>query len=74
MDLKNKVSLGAAWMPIVGWIFVLAIVAILTSLIIKKNKELAAEYALGDVKKKETFVQRAHYHIFRGYIVGGVCL
>ena len=36
-------SFGAVWMPIVGWIIVLAIVAVVTLLIIKKNKELKAE-------------------------------
>jgi hypothetical protein len=30
-------------MPIVGWIIVLAIVAVIALLIIKKNKELKAE-------------------------------
>ncbi len=39
-------SWGAAWMPIVGWAVVAAIVATLTTLILKKNKELKAEYAL----------------------------
>ena len=39
-------SFGAAWMPIVGWLIVLAIAAIITCLIIKKKKELKAEYAL----------------------------
>lgn len=34
---------GAVWMPIVGWIIVLAIVAVIALLIIKKNKELKAE-------------------------------
>ena len=36
-------SFGAVWMPIVGWIIVLAIVAVVALLIIKKNKELKAE-------------------------------
>ncbi len=39
-------SLGAAWMPIVGWIIVLACAAIITLLIIKKQKQIKAEYAL----------------------------
>jgi len=39
-------SFSEAWMPIVGWAIVLAIVAIFTALIIKKNKEIKAEYAL----------------------------
>jgi ferrous iron transport protein B len=39
-------SFGSAWMPIVGWTIVALIAAILTALIIKKNKEIKAEYAL----------------------------
>ena len=39
-------SFGSAWMPIVGWAIVAFIAAILTALIIKKNKEIKAEYAL----------------------------
>ncbi len=39
-------SFGAAWMPIVGWGIVLAIAAIFTFMIIRKNKQLKAEYAL----------------------------
>ena len=39
-------SFGAAWMPILGWAVVLAIAAIFTVLIIKKDKQLKAEYAL----------------------------
>ena len=40
-------SLGSAWIPVVGWVIVGIIVLIITLLIIKKNKELKAEYALG---------------------------
>lgn len=39
-------NFGAAWMPIVGWLVVLAIAAIIAVLIMKKNKELKDEYAL----------------------------
>ncbi len=39
-------SFGAGWMPILGWVIVLAIAAIITSLIIKKDKQIKAEYAL----------------------------
>ena len=39
-------SFGAIWMPILGWAVVLAIAAIFTVMIIRKNKELKAEYAL----------------------------
>ena len=45
--LFTKVSFGSIWMPIVGWIFVLAIVAVFTVMIIRKQKQLKAEYALG---------------------------
>ena len=41
-------------MPIVGWAFVAAIAALLTVLIIRKNKQLKAEYALNTKSKKET--------------------
>lgn len=37
---------GAVWMPIVGWAIVLTIAAIFTALIIRRNKQLANEYAL----------------------------
>ena len=50
-------SFGAVWMPIVGWAIVAAIVAVFTILIIRKNKQLKAEYALGTKvaeKAKET--------------------
>jgi len=39
-------SFGATWMPIVGWAIVLAIAAIFTVMIVRKNKQLKAEYAL----------------------------
>ena len=39
-------SFGSAWMPIVGWVIVLAIAAVFTLMILKKNRELKAEYAL----------------------------
>ena len=39
-------SLGAVWMPIVGWAVVLAIACLFTVMIIRKNKELKKEYAL----------------------------
>jgi len=47
-------NFGSAWMPIVGWIIVLAIAALFTFLIIKKNNELKEEYALNGVKASET--------------------
>ena len=48
-------SLGAVWMPIVGWAFIAAIAAILVVLISKKNRELKAEYVLDGkaAEKKE---------------------
>ena len=39
-------SFGALWMPIVGCAVVLAIVAIFAVLIVRKNRQLKAEYAL----------------------------
>ncbi|MEE0969716.1 MAG: ferrous iron transporter B [Clostridia bacterium] len=39
-------SFGAAWMPVVGWAIVLAIAAIFTVMIVRKNEQLNAEYAL----------------------------
>ena len=39
-------NFGAIWMPIVGWVITLAIVAVFAVLIIRKNKQLKAEYAL----------------------------
>ena len=39
-------SFGAIWMPIVGWVIVAIIVLIFTLLIIKKQKQFNAEYAL----------------------------
>ena len=39
-------SFGAVWMPIVGWVIVAIIVLIFTLLIIKKQKQFNAEYAL----------------------------
>ncbi|MBO5023752.1 MAG: ferrous iron transporter B [Clostridia bacterium] len=44
-------SFGAVWMPIVGWALVLGIAAVFTALIIRKNKNLKAEYALNGVSK-----------------------
>ena len=38
---------GAAWMPIVGWAVVLLFAVIITILIIRKNKQIEKEYALG---------------------------
>lgn len=45
--LFTKGSLGAVWMPIVGWVITIAIVAVFTFMIIKKQKQLKAEYTLG---------------------------
>ena len=44
--LFTGANFGAAWMPIVGWLIVLAIAAVITTLIIRKQKQLKAEYAL----------------------------
>ena len=56
-SLFTGASLGAVWMPIVGWAIVAAIAVIIGTLISKKNKELEAEYTLGgktSEKAKET--------------------
>ena len=44
-------SFGSFWMPVLGWAIVLGIAAVLAVLIVKKNKELEAEYALSSAKK-----------------------
>ena len=44
--LFTRGSFGAVWMPIVGWAIVLVIAAIFTVMIVRKNKQLKAEYAL----------------------------
>ena len=50
-------NFGSAWMPIVGWAIVALFAAILTTLVIRKNKQLKAEYELSAAAKanaKET--------------------
>lgn len=44
--LFTGASFGPFWMPLVGWIIEAIIATVLTVLILKKNKELKAEYAL----------------------------
>ena len=44
--LFTGANFGAAWMPIVGWIITLAIAALITYLVIKKQKQFKKEYAL----------------------------
>ncbi len=39
-------SFGAAWMPVMGWMIVLAIAVIIAAMIVRKNSQLKAEYAL----------------------------
>ena len=46
-------SFASAWMPIVGWAIVAAIAALLCVLIIRKNRQLKAEYALDGAKATE---------------------
>ena len=41
--LFTKGSFGETWMPLVGWAVVLVIVAIFTTLVIKRNKDLKLE-------------------------------
>jgi ferrous iron transport protein B len=43
-------NFGAIWMPILGWAIVALFAAILTILIIKRNKQLKEEYALSATK------------------------
>ena len=45
-------SLGALWMPILGWSIVAFIAIVLSVLIIKKNKQLKAEAALKKAQKQ----------------------
>lgn len=54
-SLFTGASLGATWMPIVGWCVVAVIAVIITALIMKKNRELKDEYALNgkSADKKE---------------------
>lgn len=50
-------NFGSAWMPVVGWAIVALFAAILTTLVIRKNKQLKAEYQLNSSAKanaKET--------------------
>ena len=51
--LFTGANFGSVWMPIVGWAIVLAAAAVFTVLIIRKNKQLRDEYALG-AKSSET--------------------
>jgi len=46
-------SMGSAWMPILGWVIVAGVSAIIAVIIRKNNKKFKDEYALG-AKKKET--------------------
>ncbi|MBQ9728851.1 MAG: ferrous iron transporter B [Clostridia bacterium] len=39
-------SMGSWWMPVIGWVITLAIAAVITVLIIRKKKQLKAEYEL----------------------------
>ncbi|MBQ8293374.1 MAG: ferrous iron transport protein B [Bacilli bacterium] len=40
-------SLGAIWMPILGWVLIAVFVIIITILIIRKKQQISKEYALG---------------------------
>ena len=44
--LFTGANFGPVWMPIVGWAFIAVVAAIFTILIIRKSKQLKAEYAL----------------------------
>ena len=50
-------SFGKAWMPVLGWAIVLAIVAVFTVLILRKNKQMKEEYALSAEAKKPESVK-----------------
>ena len=43
--LAGGADLGAAWMPILGWLMVAVFAGVLTVLIIRRNRELAKEAA-----------------------------
>ncbi len=45
--LFTGANFGSAWMPILGWTIVAVFAAILVVLIVRKNSQLKAEYALG---------------------------
>ncbi len=49
-SLFTEARFASIWIPILGWAIVLGFAAILTVLIIKKNRELKAEYALSAEK------------------------
>lgn len=49
-------SFGEVWMPIMGWSVVAVIAVIIGALIVKKNKELKAEYALGSANEAKKTV------------------
>ena len=49
--LFTTANFGSVWMPILGWAIVALFAGILIALIIKKNRELKAEYALGSKGK-----------------------
>ena len=51
--LFTTANFGAIWMPIVGWLLVIGIAMLLTVLVIKKKKQLKAEYALNSVSKEK---------------------
>ena len=47
-------NFGSVWMPVLGWVFVALVAVILTVLIIRKEKQLKEEYALGGSSKAKT--------------------
>ena len=44
-SLLTGSSLGSPWMPLIGWVMIALIAVVLTSLILRKNKEIRAETA-----------------------------
>ncbi len=56
--LFTHTSLGEGWMPFVGWAIVLFIIAIFTSLIIKKKREQKAEASVKSKTKEGELIKR----------------
>ena len=53
-SIFTKSSLGAVWMPIVGWVIVLAIAALLAYLVIRNRNNMNAEYELSKSSERKT--------------------
>lgn len=53
-SIFTKSSLGSVWMPIVGWVIVLAIAALLTYLIVKNRNNMNAENTPSKSSERKT--------------------